>query len=56
MRLRTLILVFCVLFATSACSTMAPYEEENLNDFGFVSVELESDIVVSHDTKAAPAL
>ena len=56
MRLRTLILVFCVLFATSACSTMAPYEEENLNDFGFVSVELESDIVVSHETKAAPVL
>lgn len=56
MRLRTLILIFVVLLATMACSTIIPYEEENLNDFGFVSVELESDIVVSQGTKAAPVL
>ena len=56
MRLRTLILVFTVLLATMACNTTDPYEEEILNDFGFVSVELESDIVVSHGTKAASVL
>lgn len=55
MRLRTLILVFHMLLVVSACSTFVPYEEETLSDFGFVSVELASDIVVSRDTKAAAA-